>query len=334
MTLYRNILSQAWQVTWRNKYLWFFGLFAALLGNSGDLQIVFRALGGQQGSDFFETCRQFAQTGIFSKQAIFNAGHLFTTNPSAMIVMLFVCLLCLTLFVFLVWLAIVSQAVIVNDSSEIISAKKNKSTGIKPGLMTGTKYFWPVLGLNIFGRLAIFLAFILISQQLVAKILGFNNTVFTLIYVILFIIFLVIAISFSLFIKYSIAYVVIKKNRLIESLRNGWNLFIGNWLVSVEMAVILFVVNLLASLAIIIAILTLTTPFIFLAWLVGQIASLVGFWIVLVVAMIVLLLVMMLGGAMLSAFQISAWTALFARLVGKGGESKIVRVIEGITNRE
>lgn len=334
MSLYRNILSQAWQVTWRNKYLWFFGLFAALLGNSGDLQIVFRALNGQEGNDFIDSCRRFAQTGIFSKQALINAGHLFTTNPGTMVIMLFVCLLCLTLFVFLVWLAIVSQAAIVNDSAEIISAKKNKSAGIKPGIMTGTKYFWPVLGLNIFGRLVIFLAFILISQQFIAKILNLNNIAFTLIYVILFILFLVIAISFSLFIKYSIAYVVIKRNRLTESLRNGWNLFIGNWLVSVEMAIILFVVNLLVSLAIIIAVLTLTTPFVFLALLIGKVISIIGFWLVLMVAAIVLLLIVMLGGAMLSTFQISAWTALFARLIGKGGESKIVRIIEGITNRE
>ncbi len=37
MTLYRDILGQSLKSAWHNKYLWFFGLFAALLGNAGEL---------------------------------------------------------------------------------------------------------------------------------------------------------------------------------------------------------------------------------------------------------------------------------------------------------
>ena len=48
MFLYRDVLSQAWKNTWQNKYLWFFGLFAALLGGWGDLEIVFRGLNGSE----------------------------------------------------------------------------------------------------------------------------------------------------------------------------------------------------------------------------------------------------------------------------------------------
>jgi hypothetical protein len=32
---YRPILKKAWHIAWRFKYLWFFGLFAALLGTGG-----------------------------------------------------------------------------------------------------------------------------------------------------------------------------------------------------------------------------------------------------------------------------------------------------------
>ena len=34
-SIYRSILKQAVNIAWKFKYLWFFGLFAALAGNGG-----------------------------------------------------------------------------------------------------------------------------------------------------------------------------------------------------------------------------------------------------------------------------------------------------------
>ena len=45
MSFYRNILKQAWKITWRNKYLWWLGIFAALLGNGGEFEILFNNAG-------------------------------------------------------------------------------------------------------------------------------------------------------------------------------------------------------------------------------------------------------------------------------------------------
>ena len=42
MTLYRDIIKEAWQITWRRRFLWFFGLFAVLLGNGGEYEILFQ----------------------------------------------------------------------------------------------------------------------------------------------------------------------------------------------------------------------------------------------------------------------------------------------------
>jgi hypothetical protein len=46
MTLYRSIFRQAWAITWQYKYLWFFGFFAALLGNGGEYEILSKGLRG------------------------------------------------------------------------------------------------------------------------------------------------------------------------------------------------------------------------------------------------------------------------------------------------
>ena len=41
--LYRKVLKQALFITWRAKFLWIFGFFAALLGNGGAYEILFRS---------------------------------------------------------------------------------------------------------------------------------------------------------------------------------------------------------------------------------------------------------------------------------------------------
>jgi len=45
--------------------------------------------------------------------------------------------------------------------------------------------------------------------------------------------------------KYAIAYVVINKRQVSQAINQGWQLFKENWLVSLEMALILFFINIL-----------------------------------------------------------------------------------------
>ena len=51
-TLYRPILKEAWQITKNFKSLWFLGLFAAVLGGSGEFELLARIIfkpGSNQG---------------------------------------------------------------------------------------------------------------------------------------------------------------------------------------------------------------------------------------------------------------------------------------------
>ena len=87
MFLYRNILSQAWKITWRSKYLWFFGLFAALLGNGGELEIVFRGFDGDFKDSLF-TGWQFWPEGFFNADTISNIGRLLINDPVSLLSLL------------------------------------------------------------------------------------------------------------------------------------------------------------------------------------------------------------------------------------------------------
>ena len=84
MSLYRNILKQSWQTTWRNKYLWFFGIFAVFLGNAGEYKILSYSLSGDNQS-ILPAVDKIVQTGIFSKHAFDNIFGIIQTKTLSMI---------------------------------------------------------------------------------------------------------------------------------------------------------------------------------------------------------------------------------------------------------
>ena len=104
MPFYRNILKQSWRLTWRNKYLWVFGVFAAFLGNGGELEILFNNLGGDPGQALFPSWQRIASTGVFSWHTYANIGNLLKNDTLNMIIFLLMALLVLACLVFLVWL--------------------------------------------------------------------------------------------------------------------------------------------------------------------------------------------------------------------------------------
>ena len=130
--------------------------------------------------------------------------------------------------------------------------------------------------------------------------------------------------------KYAIAYVVINKYKVEQAIAQSWRLFKENWLISFEMAVILFFINLLAGLAIVLAILTLAVPFVFLGLIFYYAFSLIGSWLIAILAFASFLFIVVTFGAALAVFQIASWTGLFLELDKNGGVSKLVRVVNNL----
>lgn len=324
MSFYRNILKQGWKLTWRNKYLWVFGIFAALLGNGGELEILFNNLGGDPGQTLFPSWQRIASTGVFSWQTYANIGNLFRDDTLNMMILLVVALIVLAVFIFLVWLVIVSQAAIVASSAAIIKQKHNT---LRDGLKAGMLNFWPVLVLNIIIKAVVYILLIAISLPVIFSPNSWNAN---LIYVLAMMIAVPVAVILSFIMKYAIAYVIIYKSKTGQALKQAWQLFKANWLISLEMAVILFFINLLIGLAVILAILALAVPFLFLGLIFYYTLATVGSWLVAALAFVCFSLIVVVIGSALSVFQIAAWTSLFLELDKKGGVSKLVRIVNSL----
>ncbi|MDO8593275.1 MAG: hypothetical protein Q7R92_05990 [bacterium] len=324
MPFYRTILKQAWQLTWRNKYLWWFGIFAALLGNGGELEILFNNLGSNPAQALFPSWQRIAATGVFSPKTLTNIGVLLKNDTLNIIFVLLACIAALAIFLFLVWLVVVSQAALVNNSAAVIKQKKNN---FRDGLNSGILNFWPVFSLNILVKAAVYLLLTAIAWP----VFFFpGNSTANIFYIIALILLAPAAIILSFIMKYAIAYAVIGKFKAGQAVKQSWRLFKENWLISFEMAIILFVINLLVGLGIVLAILTLAVPFLFLGLILFYSFSAAGSWLVAILAFACFIAIVVLAGAALAVFQIASWTGLFLELDKKGGVSKLVRVVNSL----
>ena len=323
MSVYRRIFSQAWKTTWKNRYLWFFGLFAMLLGNGGELEIIFRNFNFSLDQGIIGGLYNFAQTGIFKTETLYNIGNLMKSDPLSLIMAIGVLTTLGLIGLFLVWLTVVSQAALVNNSAKIASGK---NVDFQDGVTAGMKNFWPVFGLNFAVKILIYVFFIVVSIPVISSFSSSNFTLNNLIFFIFFLLFIPLAMALSFIVKYAIANIIIKGNDLVSALRSGWDLFRANWLVSLEMAFVLFFINFMVGLCALLILLILAIPFVLIAMFFAYFSLIFNFWAVISFGLIIFFLLVIAIGALLSVFQISAWTGLYLELSGKGAVSKINRV--------
>lgn len=319
--LYRDIIKRAWNLTWRNKFLWFFGLFAALLGNGGEYQILITNIDRvvKQSSTLL-TWQSFAMTAQI-QQVILNIKDFLSTGGISSGILL---LVSLGIFLFIVWIVIISETALIYNAERL--NRKEKSS-FEESFRVSRRFFKPVLVLNLGAKLVVYGIFVIFSTPLAVLFLVNHKFIWSLLFLLIsFLILVPLNIIVSFITKYAIAYVVLKKNRVLTAIKNGWALFVKNWLISLEMALVLFIINILVALLLLLIIAFLAIPFVLLTFIFLFVASQNGLILTLVVAIIFIFLVLFLFGAILAAFQLGSWTLLFLKLVEGRGMSKIARL--------
>jgi hypothetical protein len=318
MYSYRKILRKALQITWKNKYLWFFGLFATLLSTGGEYQML-NKMSENNGEKIFFNLKNSL---IFQQSTWNNFFENFASNYWNSLLALIILIGIIFLFIFILILATTSQGAIPHQTEKIIN-KKEKDINLKSGIIAGQKHFWPILGINILLKIFIILIFLLMSLPII-----FSNgqSIFAIyLYTILFIIAIPVILSFSIITKYSISYMVIKNNKFSKAIENAWELFKKNWVTSIEMSLLLIIVNIFLVLAAIIITFLISAPFMILFVILSNFAI---FWLITPLALLVLFLAIVCLGSMFTTFKISAWTILFLSLIKKKTKSKISRLKE------
>ncbi|MDA3839545.1 MAG: hypothetical protein PF572_00505 [Patescibacteria group bacterium] len=329
MTLYRDIVKRAVKSSWSNKYFWFFGLFATFFTSSSLYGLFANVISGEVASNPFPILSRLST--LFSLDTFGNIGVMMADDPVNVAIIVLIYFSFIVLFFFVTWLSTISQGALVNNAALELTEKQNN---FKIGLNAGIEKFWSVFSLNIFLKAVFYLGFFVISLPFILGIFQKESISDNLVFSIIFVFFVSLSIIFSFIIKYSIAYIVLKKENFLGGLKRGWKLFRENWLISIEMAFLLFFIDFFVNLVIILLLTIVIVPFIFMAILLAGWGSLFGFWLLMLLALILFVLIAALSRSIITAFQIVSWTDLFVVLTGQGGKSKLERLTESLKRKK
>jgi hypothetical protein len=331
MFLYRDILKRSALITLRNKYLWFFGLFASLLVSTGRFNMSFSQASDDWSKNIFSSLALFLNEGVLSGNFFRGLGLYYKQDPISASIFTVFFMVVVVLSLFLLWMAVISQGGLTADSAKIIKAgDKGPKPTIASGLEIGAKKFWPVLGFNL---IAIFLVY------LFAAIAGLPlvympprpDIDLMLLYTLLFVLMIPLALIISFLAKFAVCFSVIKGKKFIDSIEDAIKLFSKNWLISIEMALILFFVDFIAIFAIGLTLLILAIPYFFAAMAIAMVFSQGIFWLSVVLGLTLAIIIVVLAGSILTTFHMVAWTDIFINLTDKKGAlAKIVRLAEGM----
>lgn len=336
MKLYRKIFKDAAVASWRHKSLWLFGFFATLISGVGSSGVILNRLitldnAGEQ------TLSAFNLLGtILNVNFLTNLAKTVAVSPETLLVWLVVLAILFLIAAAITYLAVISQAGLVEAGGILDSTPANKKA--RPQLPTLFKLFfenrgnfWPVFWINVFVAISTAIAsgilgIIVVNLGTLSKIsIGLVFGLYWLIWVIALVVNL--AIYFGG--QYAINYVVLENYSLKESLASGLELFRRNWLVSLEMALLIFI---LLSVGLVIGtVLSISAYFVMV--LIANIFASIGMKTAVIVTavtlVLVLLLILLLLGAFLSTFVNLSWTFLFIRLTEGEAKSKLERLSNG-----
>jgi hypothetical protein len=323
--VYRPILKKAWEVTRQNKFLWVFGLFAALAGNGGVYEILIKGFERvvSRGEIFLGKTSWLWQWSIFTWPRLENT---YETSPLFVSVFWLLFTIVLIILGVVIWLNITSRGALINCARKIVAKRK---TDIRDGFAAGNKYFWQVLGLNILAKALIFGLLVLITIPVMFFVAGGGNNfgLNLFLFILSFVLFTILAIFISFMTIYASCFVVIKGLPFVEAIRASWYLFIKNWLVSVEVALLLFLITLGVGAGLVLLSLFYLFPVALLLAAFAYLELNIGFWAIIFLATLGWLGGVLWAGAMLSTFQFSTWTILFLELNKKKIWSKLLRFV-------
>lgn len=321
---YRQALHASWKLAWNHKDLWPFGLFAMLWGQFGLMELLTKIgsaayLGTH--TTFWELCRS-----LFTRETWLELGRLFSIGAENWIWVVWMALLLLGIAFGLVYVASVTQGALVYAGAKF-SKLRLKYPNEAKAWHVGAEHAWKIIALNVLRKVVLWLAVGwagFASWQLATTPTGFDHFVFWL----AFIVALLVGLVTSIILMYAVGYVVVEEYRVSESIRAAWHLFLHHPIVSIEVALVTFFLNigllLFAMFAVLYVfflpnILVKYLVFMFQAPLLGKIVGVASYGL--------FLAVMMAASAIFTVFVITVWSYLFSKMHHGNFVSRLVRTL-------
>lgn len=305
LSVHRQILKEAWNITWRFKRLWVLGAFASFWTTN--------TLFGK-----------FLNPPIALSPARWHAAWWTTPaiDGSISIAAVLGLLVGMALMGAILWMTTSSRGGLI---AAVNAAEQGKTTALREAWSIGTRRFWSVLCISIVGKLLWGLLF-LGMFAVAAAVSSWETASQAVAYSAAFIAIAFAALSLAFIVNYSLSFAVLHRLNVWQSSIAGVRLFFKHWLLSLELAVILYGLGIVVGIVFAAFLIVLVMPLALLWAVTAALGQMAWFFAVaLPVAVIVLLAAIALGAAF-STFQFAAWIVLFKRIVAGNAISKLVRL--------
>lgn len=320
-SIYIHATKKAWHFAWDHKVLWFFGIFAAFLGQFGVVEFL-----GKVGIHQFNADNYLGTTGSVIAEVSNFIGSVSNSYSSKMILS-FLLVLIFCLLATFVFVAVVSQGLLLYAGSQSIKGKK---IDMMKSWHVGSANFWRLFFLNFFKKIIIAIVAIILSLSAYGVLMSpsIPNGIFlTLVVLLLALIGLVLSILFF----YSAGYLVIEKETISMSIQKAWQMFVGHPVVSFEISLLTVILNLFFGVATALGFILLVLPAV-LVWFVvvlvlGSQISLVSTF---VASLIMFTMYIMIAGAGFTVFTTYIWTDVFLEMHHTGIKSRVARFFRSL----
>jgi hypothetical protein len=303
---YGDLIRDAFRITLRNRFLWFFGFFAGGTG-SNFLGNVPSGGGNFNPDDFRQSSTMLS--AIQLGQGLSNA-----------VLIVGIVIVVLILALFFIFLAIVSQGALA-DSVAAIDRGEGRRFGTAFG--SGMGNFWRVLGyyvlfflvaLGLLVVIAIPVAILVGGTFAATQSTGARISVAVVVGLLAFLLLIVVFIPLSIIAQYALRDIVVRRERVLGSVASGYSLFRRNigrslllWLIQIGLSIGIAIAFILV---ILIVGLVLFIPTIALA----VAGSSTGAVIAGVIAGLILLPILLVLSGAIGTFSHAYWTLAYLRL--------------------
>jgi len=307
MFKYKDLITSAIKIVVHHKYLWFYGFFAVFLTNGILLQKIY----SNNNTGFAQNFQKLKGTGIFDFGIINNIIQLAKTDPAGLALRMAVLLVIVALGLFVAWLAFVSQGALIKSVSDIYI---NKKSNFKTALKNGMNYFWPVFFFKIIEKTILLFLVATAGLTMFYSVIYENNFLIKISAIFLFLLSIIFIALVMLITRYAMSYSVINGRRFIDAVSLGFSLLKNNILMSIEMSLVILLINVILSFFALVLVSAAVIPFVFLISIFYKMAFLAGFTFILITGALSLFIIIGLVGAVLFVFNDSLWTIFFMNL--------------------
>lgn len=311
-------IERAWKFVWGNKTLWVFGIFAAFLGQFGIVEFL-----GKLGLVTGDAGRYFEIIAVMIQQL----GDIIASMAfsfESQILSYFLLTIMFVLFTTFVFIATVSQGVLIHASAQSV---KNKKTDMVKSWHACTGNFWGLFFVNFFKKVFIVILSIVVSLSayVAMSLPSMSNNIF---FLGVFLLVSLMGMTISFLAVYTSAYIVVEKYSAIKALGAAWKLLYNHWLVSFEIGIIILIFNLFLGLITALGFTLFILPAI-LIWfaviLIGgsKLILVSGF----IAGLIVFTMYLITVGAVFTVFTTHIWTYVFMKMHKIGIKSHIIHYL-------